>query len=150
MVTPSRQCLENESVQKRRLQLDRAATEIRKFLTVMRPLSRQSGGRSLRKAIPRIEKALEKIESEHAEIDLDLLVACPRSWSHPVQAIGGPRAPFGRVVARCEKRLETARGEERARLQSVHERVTQAHQLLETARRRREERRGGAFEGVRN
>lgn len=150
MLTPSRQRRGGDPVQERRVQLERVATKIRDLIAVMRPLSLQPGGNWLREAMPRIENALDKVEAEHAQIDLDLLTACSHPWSHPVQAIEGPRASYGRVAACCEARLEEARGEELHRLRSVHERVSQAHRLSETARRRRQERRGQGCPRVTN
>lgn len=141
MLTPSRRLEEpGDPVQERRVLLHQAGTTLRNMVAGLLRLSLELESRSLGQAIPLVEEALEKVEAEHAEIDCELLVACVHPWSHPVQAVDTPRAPFGRVAALCLERLAEARGEELERLTRIHQRVDLAHQFAETARRRRLER----------
>lgn len=105
-------------------------------------LSHELESESLDQAIALLEGLLEESLETHARIDADLLISCVKPWNHPVQAITGPRAPYGRVATECQERLAHSQAEELETVRTVQERVAKAHQISVTARRRRLQRTG--------
>jgi hypothetical protein len=75
------------------------------------------------------------------EIQLDQLIAAG-DWSHPVQVLERPRSDPRDLLAASRRRLRAARGEERARLVTVRQRLERAVRIAEAARRRRTRRYG--------
>jgi hypothetical protein len=81
------------------------------------------------------------------EIQLDQLVTIDE-WSHPVQVLDRPRSDLRDLLAASRRRLRTSRGEEKARLITVRQRLERAVRIAEAARRRRARREGpSSFRG---
>ena len=70
------------------------------------------------------------------EIQLDQLIAA-EEWSHPVQVLERPRSDLRDLLAASRRRLRGLRGQEKARLVVVRQRLERAVRIAETARRRR-------------
>lgn len=144
----ARQLDSEASIQQARVRLDRAGRTLRAMVLSLEALTEELDSSALDDALPRIEQALDESLDAHARIDADLLIGCTTSWSHPVQALLKPRAPYGRTAVQCQMRMARAQGDELERLQSVYERVLRAHELAETAWRRRMERLSWLVEGT--
>lgn len=85
-----------------------------------------------------LRATIEKVTTEHARLDLELLLEAGVTWEHPVQIICRPRAPFEAVARACTQRLDGAEGSEAESLQAVHRRVERAHLIDTEARARRQ------------
>lgn len=77
-----------------------------------------------------------------AELQLDRLLAeLPDSWSHPVQVLDRPRAPYQALLDACDQRSEGPSETSEDVLASVREKLARAVRIAATAQRRREQQR---------
>ena len=77
-----------------------------------------------------------------AELQLDRLLAeLPDSWSHPVQVLDRPRAPYQALLEACDQRLDTPAETSEEILKSVRDKLARAVRIAATAQRRREQQR---------
>lgn len=142
MLTVSRRLDSEAAIQETRVVLANAARDLRAMVLTLENLSHDLESEALDQAVTLLEGLLDESLGIHARIDADLLIKCKKPWNHPVQAIAGPRAPYGRVANECQERLAHAREEELETLRAVHERMKKAHQTSKNARRRRMRRAG--------
>lgn len=100
----------------------------------------QRGAPGLMGALQLLVLRSDHAEVLHAEIQLDLLLAeDPAAWSHPVQVLERPRAPYDALLKACEQRLTEPLAEESTteRLDSVRQKLARAVRIATTAKRRR-------------
>lgn len=148
MLTVARRLDSEAAIQETRVHLCGASHTLRKVLLCLEAISHDLDSEALDQAVVLLERVLDESLDAHARIDAELLINSRFPWNHPVQAIVGPRAPYGRVATQCRETLDRARGKEHEHLRAIHERVVKAHRLSETARRRRRERAGWSGEGA--
>ncbi len=72
------------------------------------------------------------------EFGLDRLAAAPEArWTHPTQVLSRPCPDFRALLAGCASRLVAAKGDQRAKLQSVKRKLERAVSIDARASRRR-------------
>jgi hypothetical protein len=86
----------------------------------------------------------EHQEEVHVELQLDLLIAADvDAWEHPTQVLERPRPDFGKMLASCGIRRQSAGGAEADHLAKVEAKLERAVKIAESARQRRERMRRG-------